>query len=744
MTGQSNLLNLKELDVWVNRRRLGARSTGAECGGLIRLFGAAALMLAAQVVVPRPVRAQSGLPGDRVVRGLRFVGNHALDDYTLSISIATSNSSWWVRSPLVSWLGVGDKRYFNEREFRRDVLRLKLLYDQSGYVDAQVDTTVRRDSSSVWITFYIHEGEPIRVTQLAITGAHGIVPVRRLLADIPLAVGDPFNRFLLQASADTIRTELQNHGYPFAQVFRSFDMDADRKVATVGFDVDPGIRATVGAVRVSGEHAISEQVIRRMIPVRAGKLFRLDDLYESQHDLYGMDVFNYVSVSLADTVPPANGDSLVTVDVRVTEGPLHRIRAGAGYGTIDCFRGLAGWTAHNFFGGGRTLDLTAHVSKIGTGDPFSWGLQNNVCHALSSEQDSSRLALNYLVTASVSEPFVFSRNLSATLSLSAERRSEFQAYLRQGVTGELDLTRHTRWGIPITLAFTVSDGRTVADPATFCVYLNVCRLDDTTFSRRRVQSTLGLSAVRNRTNSPLDPTRGSAISAEVRWASSVIGSDSLAQFTRMVGQIASYHRIGRRTVLAWRLRAGTIVAPSFGFATQSLRFVPPEQRFYGGGPNSVRGYSQNGLGPVVRVVDPTRGDSATINGTTVFVPDTITSPTGGNKLLFANVELRFPLPGFSGRLSGALFVDAGQVFESDRALSSLSQVRVTPGAGVRIASPLGPIRLDVAYNPYRPQAGPLYERQGSNLVLVQDAFQPLAPTTFFGHLKVHFSVGQAF
>lgn len=691
-----------------------------------------------------PARAQNEVLGDRVVRGLDFDGNHAIDDFTLKNSIATSNSSWWQRFPLVRWLGVGDKRYFDETEFRRDVLRLKLLYIQSGYLEARVDTTVRRSENSVWITFHIHEGEPVRVTELTISGAEGIVPTEELLADIPLAVGEPFNRFQLQASADTIRVALENHGYPYPQVFRNFDMNADRRVATVHFDVDPGIRATVGTVTVSGERAVSEQVIRRMIPVRVGKPYRLDDIYAAQRDLYRMDVFNYVSVGLADSMPPPSGDSLVTVDVKVAEGPLHRIRAGAGYGTIDCFRGLIGWTARNFLGGARTLDLTAHVSKIGTGAPFSWGLQRNVCRALSSEQDSTRLELNYNLTATLNEPFFFSRNVSASLTMSAERRSEFQAYLRQGVSGELDITRRTPWDIPITLSYTLSSGRTVADPATFCVFLNVCRLDDTTFSRRRVQSTLGLSAVRDRTNSTLDPTRGSNISADVRWASSAIGSDSLAQFTRLTGQIASYHRLGRRTVFAWRIRGGTIISPSFGFSGQSERFVPPEERFYGGGPNSVRGYSQNGLGPLVRVVDPTRGDSVTRNGTTVFVPDTLTSSTGGNQLLFANIELRFPLPGFSGRLSGALFVDAGQVFQRERALASLSNLRFTPGGGIRIASPLGPIRLDVAYNPYRPQAGPLYVLQGSTLVLVDDNFQPPAPTTFFGHLKLHFSVGQAF
>ena len=64
---------------------------------------------------------------ERVVRGLSFAGNRALDDYTLESAIATTRSSWWARFPVIRSLGLGEKRYLNEIEFRRDVVRLILL-----------------------------------------------------------------------------------------------------------------------------------------------------------------------------------------------------------------------------------------------------------------------------------------------------------------------------------------------------------------------------------------------------------------------------------------------------------------------------------------------------------------------------------------------------------------------------------------------------------------------------------------
>src|SRR5947208_3419871 len=177
---------------------------------------------------------------ERVVRGLWFVGNKALDDYTLESAIATTKSSWWARYGIVRWMGLGEKRYFNEVEFRRDVVRLILLYRQSGYMNAVVDTSVRRTARDVYATFRIHEGEPVRVARLEVRGLVSTFNVGGLKRDLPLQVGDPFNRFLMQASADTIVARLRNGGYPYAEVLRNFDSEAGILKAEVELDAQPG------------------------------------------------------------------------------------------------------------------------------------------------------------------------------------------------------------------------------------------------------------------------------------------------------------------------------------------------------------------------------------------------------------------------------------------------------------------------------------------------------------------------
>src|SRR5881398_4010708 len=309
----------------------------------------------------------------RVVRGLSFEGNHAIDDYYLSTAIATTNSSafatkWYLR--WIPWLG--EKRYFNELEFRRDVVRLLLLYRQSGYMNAVVDTVVRREGGDVHVLFRIYEGEPVRLTRLSLVGLDSLLDVVALKRTLPLQEGAPFNRMLFQASADTIADRLRNLGYPYAQVLRNYDVDATALIAEASLEAMPGPRARIGSVVITGLEQVDTGTVRKMLSVHPSDLFRQDRVYQSQRDLYGMGVFRSVNVVLADSAPRA-GDSTVTVLVRVAEGPRHRVRVGAGYGSLDCFRVQSGWTAYDFFGGARALDLTGRVSKLGVGSPTDAG-----------------------------------------------------------------------------------------------------------------------------------------------------------------------------------------------------------------------------------------------------------------------------------------------------------------------------------------------------------------------------------
>jgi outer membrane protein insertion porin family len=117
-------------------------------------------------------------------------------------------------------------------------------------------------------------------------------------------------------------------------------------------------------------------------------------------------------------------------------------------------------------------------------------------------------------------------------------------------------------------------------------------------------------------------------------------------------------------VLATRLRLGGINS------YDDNEFVPIEDRFFAGGSSSVRGWARAMLGP--------KDDEGT--------------PIGGNSLIELSVELRYPIFGI---LSGVVFTDAGNV-QLDKFSYDLGDLHYAAGLGIRIATPIGPVRVDVA------------------------------------------------
>ena len=698
--------------------------------GVVRLA-----WLIAALVSAAPLFAQER---QLVVRQLEFRGNKAISDELFASAISTTNSSGFARSFLVRWLGLGAKRYFDAQEFRRDVVRIGVLYKRSGYYDAVVDTLVRRTPEDVYITFNVKEGEPIVVTTLTIIGLDSLPERwrRAALQDLPLRQGDPFNRYAMQASADTITRRLRDHGYPSATVFTGFEVDKPERRALVSLDVAPGRRAVIGRITVVGAMRVDSSLVRKLLVARPGRRYSQEELFQSQRNLYESDLFRFATVNIDSAAFQPDADS-VPLLVQVNEGKRRRIRGGLGYATNDCFRGSLGWTSRNFFGGGRVLDLTSRVSKVGVGAPVDWGLADNICGASRNDTVGSA-KVNYYLGASVRRPAFLSPNNAITVSVFTERRSEYKVYLRQEAGASIAFTRTTpRRRNPLSLTYTLSYGRTEATAQSFCSFFNACTADVIQPLREnRMLATLTATANFPRVNSQIDPTRGSIRSLELTHSSKYIGSSSLQQFTRFIGAMAWYRPLSRNVVLSWRIKGGLIVSPNVDVASGSGAFIPPEQRFYAGGPNDVRGFDRNELGPVVYVV-PQSAVGPPVDPDSVRV-----AATGGNGLAVANVELRVPSPILGSRLRLAAFVDAGGVWRRG-SNERPAVIRVTPGMGLRIATPLGPARLDVAYNPYKLQPGTLFQFDpAGNLTPVMGQGSYVLPRN--SKFTFHIAVGQPF
>jgi len=374
------------------------------------------------------------------------------------------------------------------------------------------------------------------------------------------------------------------------------------------------------------------------------------------------------------------------------------------------------------------------------GEPVDWGLRNTICTASKHDTIGSAKA-NFSLGASIRRPAFLSPNNTISVSVLTEQRTEFNVYLRRETGSTITLRRETpRRRLPLSLAYTLSYGHTEATAVSFCASFNACTPDVVDLLKQnRVLATITANASLPRTNNPIDPSRGSQKSVEVTVSSKLLGSASFQQFTRVVSEAAWYRPVARDVVLSWRVRGGAIFAPRVDVATQSGNFIPPEQRFYAGGPNDVRGFDRNELGPVVYVVSKAYLDS--VGGIAKANRDSIqVAATGGNTLAVGNIELRVPSPVLSSRLRLAAFVDAGGVWQRGSGGTGVV-IRVTPGVGIRLNTPLGPARLDIAYNPYKLQSGTLFQFDSSGaLTVVQESFVRDRGSKF----NFHIAVGQPF
>lgn len=686
------------------------------------------LFLAAAGLLTSVARgAAQEVDGVKVVRKVKFQGNHSIEAKMLRASIATQQAPLLYRLSLTRWIGLAKAPVFDAMEFRRDVLRVQALYGVHGFPEATVDTTIRRKGDNLDITFRITEGRPIVVDSVLIVGLDTLENLPNIRKLLPLQAGNPFDRIAFQTSVSVLEALLRDRGHAFARVTGGFaaSMEDPPRSVTITLTADPGPRAHIGAIDVEGTEAIDKRVVQKLLMIEPGQIYSDSVLHEGMMNLQRTELFRQVRVGMADTAPSNPKDTLVTVRVRaqLAEYPLRRARVSAGYGTLDCMRAMGSVDLFNFSGQGRRLEFRARTSELGVNQ-----LDGSLCRQLRGE-DTSRLKVNYNFGVTLHDPLIGWNRTTAMVTVFFERHSEFGAYLREAVGGEIALTRQIATDMPLEGSYSFSYGRTLATPATFCALLNVCSLDDQAiFGARRRRSVVAFQLVRDGSNSINDPTEGTTLVTELRLSPAFLGSDQFMRFARLTAGFTSHVPFGDTPgkVFSWRVRAGTVFAPSVDLPSGRRQYVPPEERLFAGGSTTIRGYPENQLGPVVRVIGP----DSTIR----------TSATGGTLMAISNAEVRVPLRLFGVQLFGAVFVDAGMVTE--RSDISFSELRITPGAGLRMPSLLGPIRLDIGFNPYDARKGPLYRLGGTTLDLVDADFAPRM--RFIDRFQLHLSIGQAF
>ncbi|MEO7995924.1 MAG: BamA/TamA family outer membrane protein [Gemmatimonadaceae bacterium] len=644
------------------------------------------------------------------MRALRFLGNREFDAATLAASIATTPTS------LPSVPFVGTKRCLDPVELTRDVQRLEVLYRRRGYPDVTVDTTIRTMRPLVIeVTFRIAEGAPLRVASVAIKGLEIAPEIAHAARDFPLHVGGVFDRGAFEAGRDSLVRRLRNVGWPQAEALLAYSTNNATHTADVEVTLIPGTRARLGFIRVvtdnSGGSGLSEGTIRRTMDLRSGEWFSARAIIDAQRNLYQTDAFRRVELQ-PDSLQPA-GDSIVNLTATLVQGDRWAARGGIGWATLDCFRMQGSFTDRDFLPFAERLELEARVSKVGIGAPLDGAKQ--LCQG-QARSDPYSATLNYYSSLTLRQPVRTRQSHVPTITVFSSTLSEYKAYLRYTpIGGALSLNNPIQAKYPSQLAYQLELGRTVAEPAFFCAVFNACEAESRTFLQRNSRlAALSYSIARTSVNEPLRPTAGTSLRLELRHASTAIGSSESQQFNKAVLDGTWYFAIGKSaTRVISHVRIGQVYG---GTTFKGAGYVPPQERLYAGGPTTVRGFRQNELGPAVYIV----GDTATKveNGKTYFRADSGAVaerivPTGGNSLVVGNLEVQMPSPFLRQLLQWAVFADAGRLWNRANTTTQAvgdegRKIKVTPGAGVRIASPFGAIRIDLGYNAYQSPLGAAY------------------------------------
>lgn len=726
---------------------------------------------------------------DPVLRTLVFEGNRALEDSELEENVASEASGCrsLVLTP-VCWVWKGGAVFTTRRldraELERDVLRLRVQYFKRGYRAVRiVPRVVAVDTSTVDVRFVIDEGPPTLVGDLDLGPADTLLGARtrRRILD-GLAPGEPLDLIRLDSVGVRTTVALDRRGFGDAQVIPSVVDDSTTPRKDVTLTTYRPYRTYVEGIRVEGTERYDPRLVANAMVLRPGDRFSRFDMAESQRALYEVGYFRRAVVR-ADT---GSADSLKVLVATVEELPPRRFRLTGGLSTVDFFQTDARYENANFRGGGARLVLQGTVGNIGANVLNNRGIFSNVLPRVRIAGTDEFLQPTWQANAEVRRRWLSDPRNQTALGIFGYRRAAPGVFVDEGYGASATFTRNVVrwWPVSGTYRFEFT-GVTAADTY-FCVNFGVCDGPSLAVLRRRQRlSPLALTTLVDRRDDPIGPTRGWFFRAELEYADRWTLSD--LWYSRAEVEATQYVPLGDRLTLGLHGRAGVVrgrVNPRFG--TEPI--VHPRRRFYAGGAQSVRGFGENQLGPRVLAIPIERlrnpevsvrnGDTTVVRfgcpdfifvrnvaecpteptrfagDTTLFGDfrdsDFAPKPVGGNALAEATVELRYRI---LGPVTVAAFIDGGWVQSSSGGLTRAASV-LTPGVGVRFITPVGPIRLDLGFNP----------RPRELLSVVTDATAPdgratLTPVSqlrsfnpatgtglggIFNRLTIHFSVGEAF
>ena len=560
------------------------------------------------------------------IRTINIVGNHVFTDKEIDKGLELQIPNW------LSWYKQDDR--YSSESLDGDLEKIRSFYMDRGYANFQIDGTqvaVAPEKDDIFITVNIDEGGVYKVGEVKLAGTFPI-PKEQLEALLLVAPGQIYSRKWVTTTQELIQNRLGQDGYAFAKVDPVPTTDKATGIVALTFFVDPGNRVYVRNIIFNGTKRINDEVLRREMRILEGGWLSNVALDRSKQRLQRLP---YITKVDEETTPVPGSSDQVDVAYKIEEGPGASISGGIGYSETYKFQLNGNYTDANWLGSGQRVSVNIEAGEFnkvyGITETNPYPTVDNLTRTYSfSYRDTSQFTSTSsdfsTKILSLGESFGYplseyqfmnvGLNLQGVQLVAIENSSALQSLQWVQQNG------HTYTGQATGLIF---------DPTTATYVNGFYNIDGTRFAVAQLVAGWSYDS-RNR---GIFPDRGMHQALNVSYTPPLTG----VSYYKVNYEFVKYVPLFKGFTFAFTGDAG------YGAGLGKTDALPPYELFYGGGPDSVRGFQESRLGP----------------------KDQYGNPYGGNLNVLARSELIIPLPSkiaSSARVS--LFVDVGNVFSTTK------------------------------------------------------------------------------
>lgn len=561
--------------------------------------------------------------------------------------------------------------------YEEAIAHIQELYQAAGFLSAQVGPAELReiDADRSVVIVPVLEGPRTLVYDVRVRGNEAL-GARELLDASRLARGDAFGHLPLEEGRRRMLDLYAEHGHLFARVDPVVRFSPDRERAEIVFDVVERFPVYVGEIRIEGATSTVEGMIRDVLGLHPGDLYRPSAARDAEDRLLALGIFATASVAPQDPDLPERVKPLVvTVDERTTQV----VGLSAGLSSGEGARGAFEYGYRNLLG--LAIQLTLRVQLA-----YQFFFQDAELQA-AIEPLSLLNRVERRITLGLAVPWIPGLpNVRGSLDLAHVRDNERDfGYDKDGVA--LTFT----WQPERVVSFALSGEVEYNNVQLFghleslreLVEMAIANGDTRVQRLLRVpegESAIGstrLSFSLDLRDSPFNPTQGVSLGVTAEYARTIVADgDFLSDFIKLNATVNGYVPIAEGWVLALQGRFGNV------FHLDSRSQVYPNRAFYLGGGDTLRGFLQDQVIP--------EDQAELIREGRIGASEIVRT---GNIFYLVRAELRFPIV---SDLYGGVFADVGNVWAD--AVFFDGTPRWNAGLGVRIATPIGPIALDYGFN----------------------------------------------